>query len=884
MREALSFILSNWLKKIVPTCLFCLFSILSFAQHGEFSLKANELPLEAALKEIESKYKFLFSYEETLIKDVFISVDIAEKDIESFLFELLAKTSLEFNLLQNNYVVLFQAKEERFQNQRICGTVIDLLTNEPLAFANVMAKTNKIGTETNDEGRFELKLLENAKDSILISYVGYEKKSISLTDFIQGNCIDIYLNVIDIGEAYVVVTDYLHDGVKLEENGLSTTLKPKQIGSVPGLAEPDLLRSIQLLPGVSSPSSRVSDLYVRGGTPDQNLLTWEYIPVYHTGHYFGMISSINPFIIEEAKIYRSGFNVEYGGRLASVIDLKSSTTFKENTYLGMGSNMTHAFIYGRQKFQQNKRNYYTFSLRRSYTELFETPTIKNISKINQQGYLLGNREVESLPDHIRVEDEISFLDMNLKLDFELNESNHISISGLSAKNGFSDSIEDNRRNEIQSDSMDLNNKGLSIKYDSKINSTFDVQVKAAYAFYDYHYTYKLNNFNDDKPKNSGLKSNSIKDKQVQLQGTTSLKNNQALNFGYHLIAYDVGFQIDQLSNNVRDNINDEGESNGSVHALYASFKKPIKKGIGINAGIRVNYFDKLEAFYLEPRINLSYRLNEQISLHANYGLHHQFVAQFVEYRGNSVGIDLPIWNLAQGKSDPVQQSSIYQFGLVFNKNNWVLDLQFYRRSINGLSSRAFDFEMIEAGEVVIGNSKSKGFDFMIKKRFKNLHTWLSYTLSETVISLDQANINYFPSSNDQRHILQWSNQIKFGNFEVGLGLNIASGLPYSLVEDYRIVSSPNQAFMSEKIYDGINNYNLESTKELNISLAYKFKPTKKGMKTFIGFSIINVINEDNLYNRTFTIEPPMMNSQIEIRTIDKTRLKRTPNLSLRIEW
>ena len=141
----------------------------------------------------------------------------------------------------------------------------------------------------------------------------------------------------------------------------------------------------------------------------------------------------------------------------------------------------------------------------------------------------------------------------------------------------------------------------------------------------------------------------------------------------------------------------------------------------------------------------------------------------------------------------------------------------------------------------------------------------------------------FPADYDQRNVIQWSNQVKLGQLEFGLGYRYSSGLPYSTITDFNIISKPGSNDKYEEIYDGINNYRLPAMHEVNISALYNIIPEHSDWKAFLSFSITNLFNHDNIYNRTYMIDAPN-NQPPSIDFIDKTNLKFTPNVSFRIEW
>ena len=263
------------------------------------------------------------------------------------------------------------------------------------------------------EKRFDIKLSYNSEliDSFLISFQSDEA---SLQDIfsaieeqtnIEFDKVDKRYYIIkkqpkvDLSKTQqldeILISEYLTTGIR-EGQDKSITVSPKELGILPGLTEPDVLQSIQLLPGVQSPTETASGLYVRGGTPDQNLILWDGIKMYNSGHFFGTISAFNPYITDEIKLFKSGTKARYGNRVSSVIDISSDNKIPESIKGGFGFNMTHIDAYFKAPI--SKKVAILVSGRRSFTEIFNTATFKNLAKrvfqntkISVQGH--GDHEV-----------------------------------------------------------------------------------------------------------------------------------------------------------------------------------------------------------------------------------------------------------------------------------------------------------------------------------------------------------------------------------------------------------------------------------------------------------------------------------------------------------
>ena len=176
----------------------------------------------------------------------------------------------------------------------------------------------------------------------------------------------------------IVIKEFLTSGISRENDDTSILVSPKKLGILPGLTEPDVLQSIQLLPGVQSPTETAAGIYIRGGTPDQNLVLWDGIKMYHSGHFFGTISAFNPYITEDIKLYKSGTKASYGNRISGVIDITSDYDIPKEIKGGFGSNMTHADAY--LKAPVGKSSAVMVSARRSINDIITTETFKNLSQ------------------------------------------------------------------------------------------------------------------------------------------------------------------------------------------------------------------------------------------------------------------------------------------------------------------------------------------------------------------------------------------------------------------------------------------------------------------------------------------------------------------------
>ncbi len=721
-----------------------------------------------------------------------------------------------------------------------------------------------------------------------VSYIGFDKKQFKYSEL--PNCKEgetsswnMELSTPQFSIPYLLITDYITEGIDLEENAQTTIIQPKKLGTLPGQTNPDLFRTAQFLPGISAPSSKASDIYIRGGTPDQNLIIWEEIPIYHAAHYFGMISAVDPYVVSKMKIYRSGFDASYGNRISGVIDIESFGDKYDQSFIGVGSDLMNAFLNGYQKLGKNKNHAITFSLRRSFANKWESPTFKKISKFNQQGLILGSNEVASNAEHIDIKNDFEFIDAHLKFGSQINTKTHLSLSTLYAINDFTDKIIDDKKNETQRDTMNLKNQGASLKIQRQWSQNFSSELVGTITQFNYKYSLSGKEMNEQSPFLEVLKSNNITDKQVQLNSNYKTNKNAHISFGYQFTNYNIGFEINEDSRRAA-NIKIKGKAKSDLHAAYLSLRNNNSKRFRFDAGLRTNYFNIVEKLFLEPRIKLSYSINEIFSLHGNFGKHHQFISQITEFRGNENGISTSLWALADDKGISIQSANQYQLGMIVDHNHWTIDLQAYQKNIKGLSSRAYNFITADPGNPSHGDANVLGLDILIKKRInKNLKFWASYTLSNIEMKFPKISPQPFNSDYDQRQVFKIASQFIWKQLQIALALNHSTGLPYTTIIDFTPINDPGEPWDFDINYGKINKNYLNSLTELNASISYSINMRNSLGKIHLTASFTNLFNKKNIYNRSYFVDAPK-NQDPDIYIIDKINLQATPNLSVRFEF
>ena len=231
----------------------------------------------------------------------------------------------------------------------------------------------------------------------------------------------------------VFVYKYLTSGI-IKEKDASITLNTAEFGILPGLIEPDILQTVQALPGIKSIDETVSDINVRGGTNDQNLILWNGIKMYQSGHFFGLISAFNPYQTDKVTIYKNGTPANFGDGVSSVIQMETGNSVPETFNGGGGFNLISGDIYAEAPITNNLG--IQFSARRSATDFLRTPTYKQFINRAFQDSEITLQNNSTVDDEFIRDEDFFFYDFSGKILYDLNEYHKIRLSAIHIKNNL----------------------------------------------------------------------------------------------------------------------------------------------------------------------------------------------------------------------------------------------------------------------------------------------------------------------------------------------------------------------------------------------------------------------------------------------------------------
>lgn len=727
------------------------------------------------------------------------------------------------------------------QKFTISGYIKDASNGENLIGANVFDVNMQSGTSTNHYGFYSLTLPSDSVH-LIYSYVGYGTQT---TTFYLNKDTTISIELVDnaLLEEIVISGDEVE---KIQEaTQMSTVSVPvEQIKSLPALlGEVDVLKVMQLLPGVQSGNEGTSGLYVRGGGPDQNLILLDGVPVYNASHLFGFFSVFNSDAINNVQLIKGGFPARYGGRLSSVIDINMKEgNMKE--FHGEGSvGLIAAKLTLEGPIVKDKTSFIV-SGRRTYIDLLARPLIRAQSEgSGTAGYY--------------------FYDLNAKVNHKFSNTDRLYLSTYFGDDKFyyrykDDGIFGDQNLEYREESgLQWGNFTTALRWNHMFGSRLFSNLTLT------HSRYRFNIFSESENEYFNSDENKKETEYLKAAYLSGINDFAAkIDFDYipsprHYIRYGVNairHTFNPGAFNIRSNeaITEIDTTLGSSKTLaveYAGYVEDdieVTDKLKVNAGLHLIGFYVNKKFYksLQPRIAARYLVGGNLSVKASYAR----MTQFIHLLTNSgIGLPTDLWVPATDRIPP-QNAAQVALGVAKGfKNRYEVSLEGYYKNMNNLIEYKEGASFISIGsdwqnKVAVGNGRSYGSELLIQKKEGRTTGWIGYTLSWSNRQFDHLNLGKrFPYKYDRRHdiglavVHHWKERVDF-SFSWVFGTGNAITLPqatYAGEETSQYYHSPDNSFFPSSLYyyGERNSFRMKAYHRLDLSVAFK-KKKKWGERTW----------------------------------------------------
>lgn len=765
-------------------------------------------------------------------------------------------------------------------SQSVCsltGKIIEDETNETLTGATIQILNNTKGTISEKNGAYFI-TLPKGKYSIKVSFIGFISISDTI-DLVSDTIIDFKL------KSEVIVAENIIISARNPDKNISraTTsyieLSNKEIKQLPSLmGESDVLRLIQLSPGVQSANEGNSGFYVRGGSADQNLILLDNAPVYNPSHVLGFFSVFNSDIVKDVTLIKSGISAKYGGRMSSIVDIKSNdadfTQFLLNGSIGLiSSKITVSMPIIRNKIGV------VLAVRRSYLDEVFKPIIRSFVKTESSFYNYSR---------------YSFYDLNGKISARISQKDRLNISCYYGRDKYKLT-----KNQIDFNNlMHWGNSVITATHNRMINENWYLENSVYYSNYQLQFT-------ASQPHVEIALISLVEDIGYKFI-LNKISNNNVLNIGVdYQFHHFVPNKLEATANGLDLNFGLNRNLYSHETAIFCNYDLNFTKRFSTNTGLRFTYYlhtgpyseliknsigETTDTFYyrnneiikqyknIEPRLIFRYQLTMNSAIKGAYTRHVQYI-----HLASASSITLPtdVWLPSTERIKP-QKSNHYTLGYYINTKNkhFNISVETYYKDlfnqiellhgiINDLQDKIFEESM------VFGSGRSYGLEFYIRKLNGKATGWLSYTISRSEKKFDEIEQGrIYPAEYDRTHDFNVVFNYSFNEKWSFSGTFIYATGKAMTIPEYKYLISGNAITG----YSQTNSFRMPSYHRLDVSLAYNFKKNRY-FESSINLSIFNVYNRANPYFIYFEITGNINEYNLKITPKQVTLFPIIPSLS-----
>lgn len=833
--------------------IFILFLLLPICCPAQDSQK---LPLSVILDRIEKAHNIKISRIDEELKVYSIAPPDSKLSLKDKLNYIEQHTKLKIEAINSTYYTIYNNPA---MDKPLCGYLIDNETGLGIENAEIIVSSTAIRTSSGATGYFSIPVLTPNK--IYVKHLGYTEKSISPELLYTTDCPKILLLPIVVELEEVVTERYLATGITKKESG-ELVVKPARFGILPGLTEPDVLQTMLQIPGIMSLDETVSNINVRGGTHDQNLFLWNGIRMYQTGHFFGLMSAFNSLPATKITIYKNGSPAFFGESVSSLVDISTHTGFDEDTYNVISADMINAGFLSRIKLSEKDK--LQISARRTYTDLFVTPTFKDYQdRVFQNTTITDTAENQTIP--VNSDEDYRFYDLSLEYEHKINDQQELIVSAI----GMENAVDIYQYTETASRSSELTqrNIGGSINWKSDWNEKNHSDITAYISWYN------LNGTNDAiENEQITQQRNKVLDKGLKLKHTYIFSTKLNFSAGYQIYEIEIEnfdetnspfFSRDSKETLVAQSIIAEGQ--------YLSENKASR----ITGGIRGNYYDKFGLLIAEPRLAYSQKLADGLALEILGEQKSQTTAQIIDLQQDFLGIEKRRWVLANENDVPVQRSSQASLGLNYSQNRWLITIEGFYKKVKGITSDSQSFQNQFEFISATGKYSVAGAEVLLQKNFGRFYSWVSYSYNDNKYHFNGFLPPGFANNFAILHAVSCAGIYDWNKLRIALGAKWRTGKPITEPSGYTI-DTDNPA-NSSITYNSPNSSNLEDYIQVNFSASKTWELGKKTLLT-ASCSVLNILDRNNVINRYYRIN--RANNNVE--TINTYSLGRTPNIGVKL--
>lgn len=807
------------MSKIKIYILFLCIGLNFFCAQGQNN--TQKIALINVLDELSKFHDVTFNYESRLLENIKVFPLAQNLSFSAKLKNLDKQTQLIFTKVSSAVVTITEAIT-------VCGYLRDASQN-PLADATINGKNGYVVSD--EAGYFKIKL-SVLSEVLTIRFMGFKSIEREAKFFNLNDCETItMLEDLQIMNP-TVITSYLVQGIDKNKDG-STIIDYGKFTLLPGLIESDVLQTVQALPSVLSVDETVSNINIRGGSHDQNLLLWDAIKMYQSGHFFGLISSFNPKITQTATLINNGTDAAFSDGVSGTIHMRSEQNLQSKFKGSFGVNLLNADVF--VDVPLGKTSSVQIAARKSTDDIKRTPTYEAyFERVTQ------NTEAENNGSEVEnSEQNFNFYDTSLRWLYKPTAKDAFRLNFILINNdlSFDETATLNGTLETRESSVSQNSIAAGFNYRRAWNNKLSTTLN----FYNTDYKLQAVNANILADQRF-LQENSVSEYEVKFEGLYQ-QNLWSFNFGYNFVESEVVNLNDiDFPRFVRRDSEVLRE-----HAVFGqSYYENEAKDFSVRSGVRLNYISTFNELLIEPRLSIRKTIGNHLEIEALGEFKHQNVSQIVDFQNDFLGIEKRRWQQTDNDSIPILKSKQASLGILYRAKGWLIDVKGYVKTLDGITTQSQSFTTKYELTKAKGSYDAFGFEALLRKKFKNLISWLSYAYINNTYTFETLEDIEFPSNFDITHAFTFGSTYSNTHWNISAGLNYRTGKPTS------IPLIGNEVVDNDINFDVANNRRLQDFMRIDASAIYKFKISNR-FHSEIGASVWNLSNRANPINNYYRV-------------------------------
>ncbi len=834
-------------KNKVIAFFFLIFPLCCPAQTG------NTVPLRAVLEEISTMHSVKFSMIDEEVAMYNLIPPAEDLNLLQKIEYIKKRTRLHFEATSVGRYTVFN--DVSIKNP-LCGYIIDSKTGKGIPDAFITVDKSNATTDANGYFNFP----KAVAGQMVIAAAGYKSVTIDASQLYIPGCLILFMDEYVTQLDEVVAERYLATGISRKENG-ELLIQPQRFGILPGLTEPDVLQTMQQLPGVISIDETVSNINVRGGTHDQNLFLWNGIRMFQTSHFFGLLSAFNPLQATNISIYKNGSPAFYGESVSSVVNISTHAPSAENRTI-IAADLLNAGFHS--TINLSDKDVVQVSGRRSYSDLWATPTFKAYGqRIFQNTTVTDVAENEEVP--VEGDEDFYFYDLSLSYRHTLNGKHMLFADGIAIQNSLG--IAQRTENSSRSGRLEQGTFGGSLVLESEWDEKHWTEVQAYYS------SYSLDGRNE-----------ALDSEQVTQQNNTIKNKGLRVNYDYFLsprFSFGVGYQLDEISVRNFDEVNlPQFSKNDIVVSLTQAAIGAVSYTSGdgrtkVSLGLRGNYFTKYKTFRAEPRLTATHTLQNGLALTLAAEQKSQTVSQVIDRQQDFLSIEKRRWVLAGGDV-PLQKSVQASAGISYTKNGWLATAEGFYKKVKGITSDSQGFQNQFEFEASTGEYKVLGYEVLMQRKFNRIYGWCSYSYNDNDYHFDSFLPPGFRNNFAVSHSVTSAAIYEHDGLRIALGAKWRTGSPQTEPQSFTI--DPDNPTNSQIIYKSPNSSRLGDNLQVNFSASKSWDCG--GIRLTASCSVLNILDRQNVISRYYRINK----SGNTLESVNTYGLGIAPNLGFKMQF